>query len=88
MCEPANTNNTLPPPCSVKWPDMFGEWDTGVWPALCAWPEVHVCFLSVMAPNSPAVARPEVIGSQWAGLKAPPPPFLFSFSSTLGLSSG
>lgn len=20
---------------SVKWPDMFGEWDTGVWAGLC-----------------------------------------------------
>lgn len=54
--QPANTNNTQPLLWSVKWPDMFGEWDTGVWTGVLVcvcrvWPEVCVCFLSVMAPD-------------------------------------
>lgn len=56
LCKPANTNNTQPLLWSVKWPDMFGEWDTGVWTGVLVcvfrvWPEVCVCFLSVMAPD-------------------------------------
>lgn len=56
LFKPANTNNTQPLLWSVKWPDMFGEWDTGVWTGVLVcvcrvWPEVCVCFRSVMAPD-------------------------------------
>ena len=72
---------------SVKWPDMFGEWDTGVWAGLCVWPEVCVCFLSIMAPNSLLqLDRSSLVlnGPGWR----PPLLFFYSSSLTVGLSIG
>lgn len=72
MCKSANTNTTNPfcevlsgRICLVNGHRCLGQ-------GVCAWPEVCVCFLSLMAPQHSATTQPELIDSQWARVEAHP----------------
>lgn len=62
---------------------MFGEWTQVSGPeSVCAWPVVCVCFLCNGLQLS-AATQPELIGFQWARVKAHPSIFLAALDSVV-----